>query len=203
VNVDKGPFRLALTAMVVVALSCGVVPASAQPSPREATPFRNEWVVMSGVGSSVGGGERAGREQAFSSIEWGHLVSGEHGPGILRGRLEMAIEITPVFRAFQSHRAEGAGFLPLMFRWNLREHSRIHPFLEVAGGVVATNRDMPEGTTRFNFSSHAGAGTRVRVAEQWGVVVGYRFQHVSNGSTAPRNPGINSNVGYLGLVYRR
>jgi hypothetical protein len=160
-------------------------------------------VVIGGVGSSVGGGHRADREQAFNAIEWGRLIRGEHGPGVLRGRLEMLIEITPVFLAFQSYRAEGAGFSPLMFRWNLREHGRIYPFLEMASGVVATNRDVPEDTTRFNFSSHAGTGARVRVVERWGVVVGYRFQHLSNGSTAPRNPGINSNVGYLGLAYRR
>ena len=55
----------------------------------------------------------------------------------------------------------------------------------------------------MNFTSHAGAGIRVPVAERWNVVVGYRFHHLSNRSTAPRNPGINSNVAYLGLAYRR
>jgi hypothetical protein len=184
-------------------LGGNVVRASAQPSPGQATSFSSEWVVIGGVGSSVGGEQRADREQAFYSVEWGRLISSEHGPGVLRGRLEMVIEITPVFLAFQSDRAEGAGFSPLMFRWNLREHGPIHPFFEMAGGVVATNRDVPEGTARLNFSSHAGAGARVRVAERWGVVVGYRFQHLSNGGTARRNPGINSNIGYLGLAYRR
>jgi lipid A 3-O-deacylase len=197
----KGVVRL--TVMLALALSGGVARASAQPSPREAPPFRSEWWMIGGVGSSVGGEERRDRDQAFYTIAWGRLVSGEHGPGVLRGRLEMAIEITPVFLAFQSDRAEGAAFSPLMFRWNLREHARIHPFVEIAGGVVATNRDVPEATSRFNFSSHGGAGARVRVAERWGVVVGYRFQHLSNGNTAPRNPGINSNIGYLGVAYRR
>lgn len=192
-----------LSLMLATVLGSSVVPASAQPSPGEAASFRSEWVMIGGVGSSVGGGERADREQAFHAIEWGRVISGAHGPGLLRGRLEMVIEITPVFLAFQSDRAEGAGFSPLMFRWNLREHGRIHPFVEVAGGVVATNRNVPEGTTRLNFSSHAGAGARVRVAERWSVLVGYRFQHLSNGGTAARNPGINSNVGYLGLAYRR
>ena len=200
-SVWKGVGKLTLTLAIV--LGGGAVRASAQPSPGEATPFMSEWVVIGGVGSSVGSGQRANREQAFQAIEWGRLVSGEHGPGVLRGRLEMVLEITPVFLAFQSDRAQGVGFSPLMFRWNLREHGPIQPFLEMAGGVVATNRDVPEGTTRMNFSSHAGAGVRVRVAERWGVVVGYRFHHLSNGSTAPRNPGITSNIGYLGLAYRR
>jgi hypothetical protein len=192
-----------LTLMLAIVLGCAVVPAGAQPSREATTPFRTEWAVISGVGRSIGSGSRADRDQAFSAIEWGRLVTGEHGRGVLRGRLEMVIEITPVFVAFQSDRAEGAGFSPVMFRWNLREHGPIQPFFEIAGGVVATNRNVPEGTTRLNFSTHAGPGARVRVAERWSVVVGYRFHHLSNGTTAARNPGINSHVGYVGLAYRR
>ena len=192
-----------LTLMFAVVLGCSVPPASAQTSPEEAAPFQSEWVLISGVGGSLGRLQRAGREQVFYAIEWGRLVSGEHGPGVLRGRLEMMLELTPVFLAFQSNRAAGVGFSPLMFRWNLRERGPIQPFLELAGGFVVTNHDMPEETSRLNFSSHLGAGARVRVAERWGVVAGYRLQHISNGNTAARNPGINSNVGYLGLAYRR
>lgn len=198
-RVRKHAGRLSL--MIAIVLGCTVVPASAQP----ASPLRSEWVVMGGVGSAVGGGGRPGteREQAIYAIDWGRLIGGEHGPGVLRGQFEMMIEIAPVFLAFQSDRAEGAGFSPLMLRWNLRERALVQPFFEVAGGVVATNQALPENTTRVNFSSHAGGGARVRVAERWGVVIGYRFQHLSNGSRATRNPGINSNVGYLGLAYKR
>jgi lipid A 3-O-deacylase len=192
--------------MLTIAVSFGlvsVVSASAQPSPVDRTRFRSEWVVISGVGHSIGDGQRADRGQAFYAIEWGRLVSGEHGPGVFKGRLEMAIEIAPVFLTHQSHQVGGVGVSPLMFRWNLREHGRIHPFLEVASGVVATNRDVPEGTTRLNFASHAGSGARIRVAEEWGVLVGYRFQHLSNAGIAARNPGFNSNIGYIGLAHGR
>lgn len=203
---SRQTFRLGvgrLTLMLALVLGCSIAPASAQSSPEEATPFRSEWVVLGGGGISMGRGERADREQAISAIEWGRVISGEHGPGILRGRLEMLVEITPLFLAFQSDRAEGAGFSPLMLRWNLRERGRIHPFIEIAGGIVATNQDVPEGTTRLNFLTHAGLGLHLRMAERLGLLVGYRFQHLSNGTTAARNPGFNSNVGYLGLAYRR
>jgi hypothetical protein len=189
--------------LALAASGLASVPAHAQSPSLEGTSFRSEWVVIGGAGRSVGARERAGREQAFDAIEWGRLVSGEHGSGVLRGRLEMVVEFTPLFVAFQSHQAEGAGFSPLMFRWNLSERGPIRPFLELAGGIVATNRDVPEDTTRWNFTAHAGVGARVRVADRWGVVIGYRAHHLSNGNTAARNPGINSNVGYLGLAYRR
>jgi lipid A 3-O-deacylase len=199
-------FRRSSSALaVVLAMAFGPVPgrASAQSFSADTASFTSEWVVISGLGQSIGAGSRAGREQAFQAIEWGRLVTGEHGPGVLRGRLELAIELTPVFMAFQSNRVEGAGVSPAMFRWNLREHGPFHPFLELAGGVVATDREVPEGTTRWNFTAHAGAGARVRVAPRWAVMVGYRYHHLSNGNSVARNPGINSNVGYLGLAYRR
>jgi lipid A 3-O-deacylase len=197
--------RCGLTFALALGIGLGgsVPPAAAQPRRADAAGFQSEWIVIGGAGSSVGAAQRGDREQAFSAIEWGRIISGEHGPGVLRGRLEMAIELTPVFREFQSNVAEGAGFSPLMFRWNFRNYGVIHPFIEVAGGVVATNRDVPEDTTRLNFTSHAGAGAHLRVSGPWSVMAGYRFHHLSNGTTAPRNPGINSNVGYLGIAYRR
>jgi hypothetical protein len=183
---------------------CHIAPAHAQSPARETPPFRSEWLVIGGVGGSIGAAPaRADREMAFQSIEWGRIIGRERGPGPLKGRLEMLVGITPVFVAFQSSQAEGAGFSPLMFRWNFRSYGAVLPFVEIAGGVIATNHDVPEGTTRLNFLSHAGAGARVHMAGPWGLVLGYRFQHLSNGSTAPRNPGINSNVGYMGIAYRR
>jgi hypothetical protein len=201
-GIRKGVVRHGL----MFGIALGLVPATASaqsPRPAVAALFHSEWVVIGGSGRSIATDRRAGREQAFYAIEWGRVVTGEHGPGVLRGRLEMAVEVTPLFLAFQSDRAEGAGLSPLMFRWNLREGGRLSPFLEIASGIVATNHDLPEGTTRMNFASHAGVGARIRVAGRWGAVAGYRFQHLSNGNTASRNPGINSNIGYLGVAYRR
>jgi hypothetical protein len=191
--------QLFVTLMMV--LGC-VASASAQPLADQATSFRGEWAFIGGGGRSLGRGERAGREQALSAIQWGRVITREHAPGALKGQLEMLVEVTPLFVAFQAEQAEGAGFLPLILRWNLRERGRFHPFIELAGGVLATNREVPEGTTRLNFVSHAGAGVRVRIAERWRVMAGYRLQHLSNGATAARNPGFNSNVGYLGFAYR-
>jgi hypothetical protein len=198
------PVRIDVRHLIVallIALGCDVAPVAAQPARPETAPFQSEWLVLGGVGSDVR--PLADREVAFHAIEWGRIVIGEHGPGVLRGRLEMMIEVTPVFVVFQSHQAEGAGFSPLMFRWNFGQHRAIHPFLDVGAGVVATNHEVPEGTTRLNFSTHAGGGMRVRLAERWGVVVGYRLHHLSNDNTAPRNPGVTSHVGYMGVAYMR
>jgi hypothetical protein len=180
-------------------LGCCVVPAAAQPSTGEAAPFDSEWLIIGGAGNDVR--PMTDRQVAFQAIEWGRNLTIERGPGILRGRLEMVIEVIPFFVALQSHQGEGVGFSPLMFRWNLRQHRAIHPFVEAAAGMMATNHDVPENTARLNFSLHAGGGARVRVAERWAVVVGYRLHHLSNNNTASRNPGVTSHVGYVGVAY--
>ena len=199
-----GGLPLTFALALAIALGGTVAPAAAQSAPDEGSRFESEWLVIGGVGSAVSVAHSLpDRELAFHAIEWGRVISGEHGAGVLRGRLQMLIEVTPVFVAFQARRAEGVGLSPLMLRWNLRQYRAIQPFVEMAAGVVATNRDVPERTTRLNFSTHAGGGTRLHVAGRWGVVAGYRFQHLSNGNTAPRNPGVNSHVGYLGISYRR
>jgi opacity protein-like surface antigen len=138
---------------------------------------------------------------AFQSIQWGCTVTAEQGPGVLKGQLEMAIEFTPVLAAFQSHTAEGMGFSPIVFRWNFRQRGTFAPYLEAAGGMMATNRELPDNTSRVNFSEHAGGGARIRVARQWAVMIGYRLQHFSNAGTMPRNPGVTAHVGYAGVAW--
>jgi lipid A 3-O-deacylase len=88
-------------------------------------------------------------------------------------------------------------------RWSFARRTTIEPFVDVAAGVMLTNQQVPEQTTKFNFSAHAGGGARIWISARWGVIVGYRFHHLSNANTAPRNPAINSNVVYSGLTFGR
>jgi Lipid A 3-O-deacylase (PagL) len=191
--------RWRMTVAVATLLGCPAAVATAQPSSGDAAPFHSEWLVLGGVGSDAR--STSDRQVAFQSVEWGRILSGEHGPGVLAGRLEMVIAITPVFVALQSGDAEGAGFSPIMFRWNVRQYRAIQPFVDAAAGMIVTNRDVPEDTTRLNFSEHAGVGARFRVAERWALVVGYRLHHLSNNGTAARNPGVTSHVGYAGVSW--
>jgi hypothetical protein len=100
--------RWRMTVAVATLLGCPAAVATAQPSSGDAAPFHSEWLVLGGVGSDAR--STSDRQVAFQSVEWGRILSGEHGPGVLAGRLEMVIAITPVFVAFQSGDAEGAGF---------------------------------------------------------------------------------------------
>ena len=188
-----------LTLAVAMLIACAALPVAAQSPEEEAPPFHSEWLIIGGAGRDVR--PTADRTVAFQAIQWGRNVTSDRGPGILRGRLEMGIEVTPLFVAIQSERAEGLGFSPLMFRWNLRQFRAVRPFLDVAAGMMATSQDVPEDTTRLNFSEHAGGGARVRVAPRWAMIVGYRLHHLSNNNTASRNPGVTAHVAYFGVAY--
>jgi len=189
----------------VVLLAWCVLPApvAAQSRDPDRSPARQgSWAAIAGGGGAVSiAHSLAGREMAFQSIEWTRVLTDPHGPGPLTGRLEMGVAVTPVFLAFQHHRATGAGLSPLLLRWSFTRRTTIEPFVDIAAGVMLTNQQVPEQTTKFNFTAHAGGGARIRIADRWGVIVGYRFHHLSNANTAPRNPAINSNVGYAGLTF--
>jgi Lipid A 3-O-deacylase (PagL) len=192
-------YTRALTLALVVFFGWCGAPAAAQESSDETVPFHTKWLVLGGAGTDVR--PTSDRDVAFQSIQWGCNVTGERGPGVLKGQLEMAIEFTPVFAAFQSHTAEGMGFSPIVFRWNFRQRGTIAPFVEAAAGMMATNRDVPENTWRVNFSEHAGGGARIRIARQWAVMIGYRLHHLSNAGTMSRHPGVTSHVGYAGVAW--
>ena len=72
-----------------------------------------------------------------------------------------------------------------------------------AGGLWFT-RETPEPNARsFNFTLEYGFGVRVPLRSGRSMVVGYKYHHLSNAWTAPRNPGLDGNVLYLGFVRER
>ena len=62
---------------------------------------------------------------------------------------------------------------------------------------------MPVRTTTFNFMDQAGFGIRLEESHGRAWLVGYRFQHISNGGRVKPNPGANFNFLYLGISFLR
>lgn len=78
----------------------------------------------------------------------------------------------------------------------------IHPYAELMVGPMWAERQVPASTSRFNFISQTGFGV-VLAGRRISPTIGYRFQHISNGGYAPRNPGLNLNAALLGLRFSR
>jgi len=98
----------------------------------------------------------------------------------------------------------GSGANPLGIKLYLANESRARLFTDGSVGMLWFNRDMPiAGSRRMNFAVDYGGGVEVNTFGASAVVLGWRFQHMSNGYTSPLNPGLDVNVLYLGLLRRR
>jgi hypothetical protein len=91
----------------------------------------------------------------------------------------------------------------LMRRLFRRDSARAQWYAEAASGPMWAQKAVPASTSRFNFITRFGAGTVLLPRSRTPVVLGYRFQHISNGGYSPRNPGLNVSSLTLGLRWRR
>jgi hypothetical protein len=169
--------------------------ASAQARPEDGA---REIQVWSGGGHSVAGG--TGKTGVWNlGLRYGWILTRPHGPGFLKGRFEYAVDAVPAFLVFQpANTAVGAGFNPLNMKWNFATRERLVPYLELSGGMLFTNHDVPAGASAINFTSSATWGTHfLRDSKNWAVEL--RYMHISNAGLERRNPGINTLQVRLGV----
>jgi hypothetical protein len=154
--------------------------------------------IWSGGGHSVAGG--TGRTGVWNlGLRYGWILTRPHGPGLLKGRFEYALDAVPASLVFQpTSTAFGAGFNPLNLKWNFATRERAVPYLELSGGTLFTNHDVPTGTNNVNFTSSAALGTHfLGDSRSWSLEL--RYMHISNAGLERRNPGINTLQVRLGI----
>jgi hypothetical protein len=131
----------------------------------------------------------------------GKEMTDEIGNGWRRGHLEYGFDVMPLFRQFQPQSIYGGGFEPVILRWNssLRANN-VAPYIELAGGGVFTNTDLPVGnTSSFNFTARGGGGVQIFTKRKQFVEIGCQWGHISNANLGVMNPefnGIQVSVGY-------
>jgi hypothetical protein len=182
---------LALLAILLIGSTICV----AQSGPEE---DGHEIEVWTGGGHSVPGG--TSNTSAFNAgLRYGWVITGLHLPAFLRGRFEYALDAVPVFFVFQSaNTAYGAGFDPLGLKWNFQRHGRFSPYVELTGGVLFTNHNVPDYTNTVNFMDQAAFGTHI-LGAKYNVSVELRYMHISNAGLGNLNPGLNTVQVRLGL----
>ena len=158
----------------------------------------HEVQIWAGGGHSVSGGR--GDTGVFGAgLRYGWIITDAHLPGFLRGRFEYAVDVVPVFLVFQpTDTAYGAGFNPLGLKWNFERHGRLSPYLELSGGTLFTNNNVPAYTNTVNFTSAAALGTHI-LGEKYNWSIELRYLHISNAGLATPNPGINTVQVRLGI----
>jgi hypothetical protein len=158
----------------------------------------HEIQIWAGGGHSVAGG-RGNTGALNAGLRYGWILTGPHLPGFLRGRFEYAVDAVPVFLVFQpAGTAYGAGFDPLGLKWNFERHGRISPYLELTGGVLFTNQNVPANTNTVNFMDQAALGMHVLGARH-NLSLELRYMHISNAGLGNLNPGVNTVQVRLGI----
>jgi len=66
--------------------------------------------------------------------------------------------------------------------------TRISPYIELAGGGISTNANLPPGnTSSFNFTAKGGGGIYLRTRPRQSFDVGLHWSHISNANLGVDN----------------
>jgi hypothetical protein len=104
---------------------------------------------------------------------------------------------------FPSGSAFGAGVSPLGLTAVYRRDRMIQPRLGFAGGMLLFDRAVPTViSTRFNFTAAIEAGAQILNRNGDGVLIVYRFHHLSNAGTGYDNSALASHVISVGARFK-
>jgi hypothetical protein len=190
IEVLEGEFSLRRTISILVflVLSLSAPAARSQAGPVEGG---HELQVWTGGGHGINGSQ-SGDGVWNVGLRYGWILTGPHGPGFLRGRLEYAVDAVPLFLVIQKmNTAYGVGVNPFAFKWALDTRRTAVPYFEIGSGTLFTNTNVPEGTSRINFTTSATLGLHF-LGNKHNVSAEVRYMHISNAGLSSPNPGINT-----------
>ena len=171
----------------MIAVASGTV-AGAQGTPENSS---REWQIWTGGGHGINGSQ-SGTGVWNLGLRYGLILTSPHGPGFLKGQLEYAFDVVPVWVIAQkTNTAYGASIDPFAFKWILNSPKKVKPFFQIEGGVLFSNKDVPEGTSQINFTTSGGFGAHF-LGKKHNFSAEVRFQHISNAGMTNPNPGINT-----------
>src|ERR1700690_2246963 len=110
----------------------------------------------------------------------GRVITDKIGSGWRGGNLEYGVNLMPVFVQRRPEALYGGGLDPVVVRWNSSLHAgRVVPYIELAGGAVLTNTNLPRGdTSNFNFTVKGGGGIHLFTKNRQSLEIGCRYYHV-------------------------
>ena len=98
----------------------------------------------------------------------------------------------------------GAGGMPFGFKLLVGSSPSVRFFGATSVGGLWFTRDVPiPDGRRFNFAFEYGGGIEFGRRNQRTVILGYKFHHLSNANSAAVNPGLDSDVIYVGMSRSR
>jgi hypothetical protein len=193
-DIFRSRISSARRAVGILLLSCGLLlagfasPVRAQDGPETGGNEIGLWTT--GGHGTNGIAQHTGVWTA--GFRYGWVLTEPHGPSILRGRFEYAVDAVPVFVVFQpANTAYGAAVNPFALIWDFDTHGRVVPYIDLGGGILFTNTQVPPGTSRINFTTAGAVGVHF-LAGKMNWTADVRFMHISNAGLQALNPGINT-----------
>ena len=185
IRVSRG-LRCIAILFVFSLLAASRIPAQAGPEGAS-----SEWQVWTSGGHALNG-STSDTGVWNLGLRYGLILTSPHGPGFMRGQLEYAFDVVPVWVITQkTNTAYGGSVDPFAFKWILNSPKKVKPYFLIEGGTLFTNTKVPEGTSQINFTTAAGFGAHF-LGEKHNFAVEVRFQHISNAGISNPNPGINT-----------
>jgi hypothetical protein len=197
---EKGLGRFLPVPILVISVALSAMTLAPLSAAQEARPEQggHEIQLWTGGGSTVPGGTKDTGIWNLG-LRYGWILTAPHGPGFLKGRFEYAVDAVPMFLIFQpANTAYGVALDPITLKWNFASPGRFSPFMELNGGVLFTNHNVPAGTNTVNFASSLALGTHI-LQEKYNWSIEARYMHISNAGLAVPNPGINTVQVRLGI----
>lgn len=166
--------------------------AAAQDAPADSL-NGGAWELAAFVGAGSGLGKSDSTQFVYAGGRVGHVLTGEHLPGFLRGDFEWAVDLMPVYTVFTTAGGVyGGSFKPVIWQWNFTSGHKFSPYVAAAGGIVFTTSNVPPGdTSPVNFTSQLVVGTRVFTRPRRAFFFEGALGHLSNASLGNHNPGYN------------
>jgi opacity protein-like surface antigen len=96
----------------------------------------------------------------------------------------------------------GIGVTPVGLQMNFGRGHVWQPYINGSAGILYFNDDVPVAdSSKFNFQLGLGVGVQIWYLENQSIRLGYKYNHISNGYTASNNPGMDSNLFYIGYAW--
>ena len=222
----NGPFVLDERAFKTSGVRVGLVRSSIEAFPlvRDAALGRSSggWVVTVGAGGfSPLRAFETDAQMTTLAWRWERAIAGD-----AQWSLAAGIELLPVVIArarklvLPAGATCGSGSCPVIDSYTtpaigvgaspfaLRASATIVPgfqlWIDAAAGGVAFDRPFPvQASNSLNLLLSGGGGVSIALSEARTLTMGYRIEHLSNGYTADRNPGVNFHAIALGLQLLR
>ncbi len=135
------------------------------------------------------------------TVEVGRMMTRRVGPGPLAGQFEYLLQGQPTIARGPDHFG-GFGFTPILLRWNFAGGRQIRPIFEAGAGLMYIHWAEPKSNQlALNFYEQVGFGVRIGRPTKPGLIVGFKYQHISNGGRAKPSTGTDAYFVYGGVDF--